>query len=139
MKRRLDDKRLALRSEERRYFIKQIVLVRDFVYDIEQKREINVVVRHTDFVRLAFVQGDAARIGQEMPELLSVQGGVRTRPSLIEYGVEKVGEVEGEEPSNFVVPGYLVMFVFMAAAFSAEAIVRERQNHTLERLLAACR
>jgi ABC-2 type transport system permease protein len=28
------------------------------------------------------------------------------------------------------------MFVFMAAAFSAETIVRERQNHTLERLLA---
>ena len=81
--------------------------------------------------------GDGARIGQEMPELLSVQGGVRTRPSLIEYGVEEVGEVEAEEPSNFVIPGYLVMFVFMAAAFSAEAIVRERQNHTLERLLAA--
>jgi len=81
--------------------------------------------------------GDVARIGQEMPELLSVQGGVRTRPSLIEYGAEKVGEVEAEEPSNFVIPGYLVMFVFMAAAFSAETIVRERQNHTLERLLAA--
>ena len=80
---------------------------------------------------------DAFRIGQEIPELLSVQGGVRIRPSLIEYGVEKVGEVEAEEPSNFVVPGYLVMFVFMAAAFSSEMIVRERQNHTLERLLAA--
>jgi len=80
---------------------------------------------------------DAFRIGQEIPELLSVQGGVRVRPSLIEYGVEKVGEVEAEEPSNFVVPGYLVMFVFMAAAFSSEMIVRERQNHTLERLLAA--
>ncbi|MFC1914830.1 ABC transporter permease [Chloroflexota bacterium] len=80
---------------------------------------------------------DAARIGQELPDFLSAQGGVRTRPSLIEYDVEKVGEVEGEEPSNFVVPGYLVMFVFMAAAFSAETIVRERQNHTLERLLAA--
>jgi ABC-2 type transport system permease protein len=80
--------------------------------------------------------GDVARIRQEMPELLSVQGGGRTRPSLIEYRVEKVGEVEVEEPTNFVIPGYLVMFVFMAAAFSAETIVRERQNHTLERLLA---
>ncbi len=81
--------------------------------------------------------GDMARIGQELPELLSVQGGVRTRPSNIDYGVENVGEVEAEEPSNYVIPGYLVMFVFMAAAFSAETIVRERQNHTLERLLAA--
>ncbi|MFC1986552.1 ABC transporter permease [Chloroflexota bacterium] len=81
--------------------------------------------------------GDVARIGQEVTELLSIQGGVHTRPSLMEYKVENVGEVEAEEPSNFVIPGYLVMFVFMAAAFSAEAIVRERQNHTLERLLAA--
>ena len=80
--------------------------------------------------------GDTARIGEETPELLSVQGGVRMRPSLVEYEVETVGEVEAEEPSTFVIPGYLVMFVFMAAAFSAETIVRERQNHTLERLLA---
>jgi len=79
---------------------------------------------------------DVARIGQEMPELLSMQGGVPTRPSLIEYGVEKVGEVEGEEPSNYVIPGYLVMFVFFTAALSAENIVRERQNRTLERMLA---
>ena len=82
-------------------------------------------------------QADSSRIGQEIPELMSVQRGVPTRSSLIEYGVKKVGEVEGEEPSNFVIPGYLVMFVFMAAAFSAETIVRERQNYTLERLLAA--
>lgn len=77
-----------------------------------------------------------AHIGQDMPEILSVQRGVRMRPSLIEYDVEKVGEVEAENPSDFVIPGYLVMFVFMAAAFSAETIVRERQNRTLERLLA---
>jgi ABC-2 type transport system permease protein len=48
-----------------------------------------------------------------------------------------VGRVEAEEPADYVVPGYLVMFVFMAAASSAEMIVRERRNHTLERLLAA--
>lgn len=81
--------------------------------------------------------GSAARIGAELPEFLSVQGGVRMRPSLIEYEVEKVGDVQAEEPSTFVIPGYLVMFVFMAAAFSAEAIVRERRNYTLERLLSA--
>ncbi|TFH34530.1 MAG: ABC transporter permease [Dehalococcoidia bacterium] len=80
--------------------------------------------------------GDAARIGEEMPELLSVQGGVPMRASVIEYEVEEVGQVEAEESSTFVIPGYLVMFVFMAAAFSAETIVRERQNGTLERLLS---
>lgn len=47
-----------------------------------------------------------------------------------------MGEVQVENPSNYVVPGYLVMFVFFAAAVTAEIIVKERQNHTLERLLA---
>jgi len=79
--------------------------------------------------------GDRSRIGLEMQKLLSVQWGIRMRPSLLEYDVSNIGEVEAENPSNYVIPGYLVMFVFMAAAFSAETIVRERQNHTLERLL----
>jgi ABC-2 type transport system permease protein len=78
---------------------------------------------------------DMNRIGQEVPEYLSAQGSVPMRESLIEYEIEKVGEVEAEEPSNFVIPGYLVMFVFFTAALSAENIVRERQNNTLERLL----
>jgi ABC-2 type transport system permease protein len=55
----------------------------------------------------------------------------------ITYTTEKVGEVQAENPSNYVIPGYLVMFVFFAAALGAEIIVRERQNHTLERLLAS--
>ena len=80
---------------------------------------------------------DATRIGEETPGLVSIQGGVPMRASLVEYEVETVGQVEAEAPSNFVIPGYLVMFVFMAAAFSAETIVRERQNNTLERLLTS--
>jgi len=79
--------------------------------------------------------GNRSPIGQEMQELLSVQRGIRMRPPLLEYDITTIGEVEAENPSNYVIPGYLVMFVFMAAAFSAETIVRERQNHTLERLL----
>ncbi len=56
--------------------------------------------------------------------------------SYIDFRTEKVGEVEAGNPSNYVIPGYLVMFVFFAAAITAESIVRERQNNTLERLLA---
>ena len=48
-----------------------------------------------------------------------------------------MGEVEAENPANYVISGYLVMFVFFAAAVAAEIIVRERQNNTLERLLAS--
>jgi ABC-2 type transport system permease protein len=56
---------------------------------------------------------------------------------LIAFDVEKVGETKAKNPSNFVIPGYLVMFVFFLAAIGAEAIVRERKNQTLERLLAS--
>jgi len=56
---------------------------------------------------------------------------------LIAYQSQNVGQIEAQNPSSFVVPGYLVMFVFFAAAVSSESIVRERQNHTLERLLAS--
>jgi ABC-2 type transport system permease protein len=54
----------------------------------------------------------------------------------LSFETEKVGDVQAENPANYVIPGYLVMFVFMAAATSAVTIVKERQNNTLERLLS---
>ncbi len=76
---------------------------------------------------------DTAEIERVIQQILSEQGA--TGKSLIEFETEKVGEVEAENPSNWAISGYLVMFVFFAAAIGAEAIVRERQNNTLERLL----
>ena len=55
---------------------------------------------------------------------------------LIEYQIDRVGDVVPIDASNFTLPGYLTMFVFFAAALSAEAIARERQSHTLERLMS---
>jgi len=80
--------------------------------------------------------GDTANIGQAIQQLFSDQEGATREESFIEFRTEKVGEVEAENPSNFVIPGYLVMFVFFAAALAAGAIVSERQNNTLERLLS---
>jgi ABC-2 type transport system permease protein len=80
--------------------------------------------------------GNMADIGQVIQEFFSEQGGIAMEESFIEFGTDKVGEVEAENPSDFVIPGYLVMFVFFTAALSAERMVRERQNHTLERMLA---
>ncbi len=57
-------------------------------------------------------------------------------PQYVTYRIEDVGDVEAVNASNFVIPGYLVMFVFFAAALSSEMIVRERANHTMERLLS---
>lgn len=48
-----------------------------------------------------------------------------------------VGRIEPPNPADFTVPGYLVMFVFMAAAFAAAELARERATGTLARMVAA--
>jgi ABC-type multidrug transport system permease subunit len=80
-------------------------------------------------------RADIARIIQE--SLPAMSTGEKPPADLITFDVRKVGEVAAKNPSNFVIPGYLVMFVFFLAAIGAEAIVRERQNQTLERLLTS--
>jgi ABC-2 type transport system permease protein len=81
---------------------------------------------------------DTEAIQEVLDEVLSGEqaagGGGST---LLEFVTEKVGEVEEENAANYVIPGYLVMFVFFAAALGAPMIVQERQNNTLERLLGA--
>jgi ABC-2 type transport system permease protein len=78
---------------------------------------------------------DAEAIEQVMEELYSAENVTEGQTSIV-VNTETVGEVEAESVANQVIPGYLVMFVFFAAALGAEVIVRERENHTLERLLA---
>jgi ABC-2 type transport system permease protein len=86
----------------------------------------------------AMNNSDPALAAQQYNRILSgVLGGVVVRSEPIEFEVDKIGEVETINPANYVIPGYLVMFVFMAAAVAAEAIVVERQNWTLERLLVS--
>ncbi|MCY4652551.1 MAG: ABC transporter permease [Dehalococcoidia bacterium] len=55
---------------------------------------------------------------------------------VVSFEVERVGDIEPFQPSNFTLPAYLTMFLFFTAALSAEAIARERQSHTLERLVS---
>jgi ABC-2 type transport system permease protein len=77
---------------------------------------------------------DSAAIGQVVQQMLAGGDGGQ---SYIEYATVNIGEVEEESAANWVIPGYLVMFVFFGAALGAETIVRERQNNTLERLMAS--
>ncbi len=58
------------------------------------------------------------------------------QPPLASLEFEQVGEAAPLNVADFALPGYLTMFVFMAAALGAEAIARERQTQTLERLIA---
>jgi len=78
---------------------------------------------------------DAEAIEEAMQEFYSEENVTEGQTSIV-VNTETVGEVEAESVANQVIPGYLVMFVFFAAALGAEVIVRERENHTLERLLA---
>lgn len=63
-------------------------------------------------------------------------GQLGTAPPSIVFTTEQVGDVEPFNATNFTLPGYLTMFLFFAAALGAEAIARERQTQTLERLLS---
>ncbi len=106
----------------------QVGSVRIIVSSLEQLKE-----------QEAITPEDKARIdqiiGQVIQQALSGQG--VGGQAFIEYSTVKVGEVEEQSPANWVIPGYLVMFVFFGAAVGAEIIVRERQNNTLERLLGS--
>jgi ABC-2 type transport system permease protein len=82
------------------------------------------------------ISGNMTNLGGEIQKLLTAPA-TTASPPLITAETEKVGEVKAYNPSNYVIPGYLVMFTFFAAAQSASIIVRERQNNTLERLLAS--
>jgi ABC-2 type transport system permease protein len=84
------------------------------------------------------IPADQGSIDNAVQTMLAkaLAGGAETAGPSITFQPESVGEVKAVNASNYVVPGYLVMFVFFAAAVAAEAIVKERQNHTLERLLS---
>ena len=86
---------------------------------------------------LAQTGASPVEIQQAIASILERQEDPSVQPSLVSYEVVNIGDVENVMTSSFVVPGYLVMFVFFAAAVSSADIIRERQNHTLERLLAS--
>jgi ABC-2 type transport system permease protein len=86
------------------------------------------------------IPSDAASINQAVQQIMAemfAAGAAGAEAPFLAFRTEEVGNVEAENPANYVIPGYLVMFVFFAAVITAEAIVRERQNNTLERLLAS--
>jgi len=80
--------------------------------------------------------GASGDLAQSIRALLFGQAVSTSGTQMISFTTEKVGDVEAINPSNFVIPGYLVMFVFMTASFAAQLITRERLNHTMERLLS---
>lgn len=76
-----------------------------------------------------------ADIQKAIAQIVNNQIVANTKP-LISYQSDSIGPVKQISASSYVVPGYLVMFVFFAAAIASVDIIRERNNHTLERMLA---
>jgi ABC-2 type transport system permease protein len=81
--------------------------------------------------------GSVGDLAQAIRTQLASQATATQEPPLISFNTQEYGEVTAKNPSSFTIPGYLVMFVFFTAAFAAQQLVRERQNHTLERLLSS--
>lgn len=83
------------------------------------------------------MSGDVSGLGGDIQKIFVPPTTPSTGPAPISLITQNVGEVKAGNPANYVIPGFLVMFTFFAAAQSASIIVRERQNNTLERLLAS--
>ena len=84
----------------------------------------------------AAAPGSISNPSQIILSQLSDKAQITTPAPLISITTQEIGEVKATNPSEYTIPGYLV-FVFFTAAFSAAQLVRERQNHTLERLLSS--
>lgn len=55
----------------------------------------------------------------------------------VQFVFEDMGAVEPPKAVDLFLPGYLTMFVFFALSLNAAALVQERENYTLERLVVA--
>ncbi len=104
-----------------------------FVSSIESQR---VVINSV--VSLLTQQGKSqTEIQQAVTQVLNANSSAENSQPPISYQSQDFGNVKPFSASSYVVPGYLVMFVFFAAAIASVDIIKERKNHTLERLLAS--
>jgi len=95
-------------------------------------------VRHKATVDLA-VKSAGPGVLPEVIALLSAgdhAGGSVTAPTLSLEHIS-IGPSEGKAASTYILPGYVTMFVFFALALTAEVLVGERENQTLDRLIAS--
>ena len=97
----------------------------------------HTIARQVSDTQLAFLSLSMlpTEVDKEAAMLRLSKLGDFSSKQLVTFPEEQVGDRERPNASNFTLSGYLTMFIFFAAALSAEAIARERRNQTLERLL----
>lgn len=76
--------------------------------------------------------GGSAGVAGGSPEA----GGAGAGQAGVKVIYEKVGDIRAARPADVLISGYLTMFVFFALALTAETLVGEKENSTLDRLMA---
>jgi ABC-2 type transport system permease protein len=111
-------------------------MAQGIAYEVGTQQVVNNAVTGILVEQELYQPGSVGDLAQKIRDLLTGQLGNTSAPQAISFTTQEVGEVKAINPANFVIPGYLVMFTFMTASFAAAQITKERQNHTLERLLS---
>ena len=82
------------------------------------------------------IQYGGPEIEAKLADFLAGIGGETTAGTIaIEF--VQVGPAGGKAVSTYMLPGYVTMFIFFGLALSAEALVGERENQTLDRLITS--
>jgi ABC-2 type transport system permease protein len=89
-------------------------------------------------VSLAVQSGDVpdeTRLAQAIETLL--QGEPDGSAGVTGVQQVQVGNIDPVPSANYVLPGYITMFLFFAAGFGAAELLRERRQNTFDRLIAS--
>jgi ABC-2 type transport system permease protein len=83
------------------------------------------------------IQFGGPEIGARLGEVLARAVEGRADTGAMNVAFTQVGPAVSKSATTFLLPGYVTMFVFFGLALSAEALVGERENQTLDRLIAS--
>lgn len=76
-----------------------------------------------------------ARLGEELGPV--IHDDVSAGQPAVSVTYDQVGPVVAKSAASWVLPHYLTMFVFFALAMTGEGLIVERENSTLDRLVAS--
>ncbi len=77
-----------------------------------------------------------ARLGEILSGSLG-DGHGEGHTGAMDVAYTQVGPAVNKAATTYLLPGYVTMFIFFGLALSAEALVGERENQTLDRLIAS--
>jgi ABC-type Na+ efflux pump permease subunit len=67
-------------------------------------------------VEESLLSGNMTDLGSEIQGIIMAPVSPSTTPAAVSFTTENIGQIKAGNPANWVIPGYLVMFTFFAAA-----------------------